>query len=89
MPVLAMFYGIIVQMFASDDERHHLPHVHVRYAEHKASLAIDTGEVLGGSLPAPQMRLVLAWIEIHRQELLADWQLASEGQAPFKIEPLR
>jgi hypothetical protein len=35
------------------------------------------------------MKLVQAWIEIHREELLADWQLAVEGQQPFKIEPLR
>ena len=35
------------------------------------------------------MRLVLAWVEIHRDDLMADWQLAVSGQPPFKIEPLR
>jgi hypothetical protein len=35
------------------------------------------------------MRLVRAWIEIHREDLLANWKLAVEGQQPFKIEPLR
>jgi len=34
-------------------------------------------------------RLVEAWIEIHQDELMADWQLAVSGQQPFKIEPLR
>ena len=89
MPVISMFYGIIIQMFVLDTDRHHLPHIHVRYAEHKASVAIATGAVLAGSLPSKQLRLVLAWIEIHREELEADWVLAANGTQPYKIEPLR
>ena len=50
---------------------------------------IDKGEVLAGSLPSGKVRLVQAWIEIHREELLADWQLAVNGEAAFKIEPLK
>jgi hypothetical protein len=84
-----MFYGIIVQMFVMDTDRHHLPHIHVRYAEFKASISIESTEVLAGSLPARQLRLVSAWIEIHRDELMADWALAAEGVQPYKIEPLR
>lgn len=52
-------------------------------------LGIDDGEILEGSLPKPKMRLVQAWIEIHRDDLLANWKMAVEGQQPFKIEPLR
>ncbi|MFA4830145.1 MAG: DUF4160 domain-containing protein [Thermodesulfovibrionales bacterium] len=44
---------------------------------------------LEGDLPRPKMKLVEAWVEIHRDELLADWQLAVEGQQPFNIEPLK
>ena len=51
--------------------------------------AIPDGEVLEGSLPRGKLRLVQAWIEIHQDELMADWQLAVSGQQPFKIEPLR
>ena len=89
MPVISMFYGIIVQMFVLDTDRHHAPHIHIRYAEFKASVAIGSGEVLAGELPARQLRLVLAWIEIHREELVADWTLAAGGTQPYKIEPLR
>ena len=89
MPVLSMFYGIIVQMFVLDTDRHHVAHIHARYAEFRASVAIETGDVLAGELPPKQMRLLLAWIEIHRDELMADWTLASEGSLPVKIEPLR
>jgi len=45
--------------------------------------------VLEGDLPPGKMRLVIAWVEIHKDELMADWQLAVSGQTPFKIEPLR
>lgn len=45
--------------------------------------------VLSGELPINKTRLVQAWIEIHRESLLANWELAISGQTPFKIEPLR
>jgi hypothetical protein len=45
--------------------------------------------VLEGTLPPGKLRLLVAWVEIHRDELLADWQLAVNGQQPLKIEPLR
>ena len=51
--------------------------------------AITTGEVLAGELPSNNTRLMQAWIEIHRDELLADWQLAISGEELFKIEPLK
>ena len=66
-----------------------MPHIHARYQDEEAVFAIGDGEVLEGSLPPGKLRLVQAWIEIHRDELMADWQLAVSGQRPFKIEPLR
>ena len=89
MPIISMFYGIIVQLFFFDNEKHHKPHIHIRYSEFKASIDIETAEILDGEIPQRQLRLVQAWIEIHRDELLADWALAVEGNTPFKIEPLK
>lgn len=89
MPTISMFYGIIVSLYALDTDRHHSPHIHVRYNEDKAVLRIPDGELLDGSLPGKQMKLLQAWVAIHQDELMADWQLASEGQTPFKIDPLR
>jgi hypothetical protein len=89
MPTISMFYGIMVFMYALDTEKHHYPHIHVRYNEHKASIRIPDGELLDGSLPRKQMRLVLAWIELHQDDLMADWYLASHGEEIYKIEPLR
>jgi len=89
MPVISMFYGIIIQLFFFDNDRHNKPHIHARYAEFKAAIDIQTTEVLDGEIPTRQLRLIQAWIEIHRDELLADWTLAVEGNTPFKIEPLK
>ena len=51
--------------------------------------ALDPVECIGGSLPRTQQRLVEAWAEIHREELLRDWALLQSGQPPLKIEPLQ
>lgn len=89
MPVICMFYGIIVAMYFVDDKQHKLPHIHVRYQDEEAVYSISDGELLSGSLPPAKARLVQAWIEIHRDDPMADWQLTVSGQQPFKIEPLR
>jgi hypothetical protein len=89
MPVISMFYGIIVALYFMDDRRHIRPHLHAKYQEHEAVLAIPSGEVLEGSLPTSKMKLLQAWVEIHQDELMADWELASKGEPPYKIEPLR
>ena len=89
MPVISMFYGIIVHLYFKDDRRHKKPHIHVTYQEFEAVLGLPDGDVLEGSLPGNKMKLVQAWMEIHRDELLADWGLAVNGQQPYKIEPLR
>ena len=59
------------------------------FQENEAVFSIPSGELLEGSLPAGKMKLVVAWIELHRDELMADWELAASGQHPYKIEPLR
>ena len=52
-------------------------------------VAIPEGEVLEGSIPVSKMKLLQAWIELHKDELVADWELAVSGQQPYKIDPLR
>ncbi|MBE0503758.1 MAG: DUF4160 domain-containing protein [Desulfuromonadales bacterium] len=89
MPTISMFYGILVSILYEDNERHHLPHIHVRYSGEKASISIADGLILAGSLPSRQLKMVQAWIEIHKDELYADWELAVSGEELFRIEPLR
>jgi hypothetical protein len=89
MPVISMFYGIIVSLYFVDNKRHKKPHIHAKYQDQEVVLALRDGKVLEGELPPAKMRLLLAWVEIHKDELLADWELAVSGQQPYKIEPLR
>jgi hypothetical protein len=89
MPTISMFYGILVSMFFEDTDRHHLAHIHVRYAGEKAAIAIIDGRDLAGAFPPKQLKLVQAWIEIHQDELMADWELAKAGEHPYPIDPLR
>jgi len=88
MPTISMFFGIIVRMYCSPGE-HNPPHIHVYYQKHMAIIGIRSGEITDGKLPPRQTKLVLAWVEIHKEELMADWELASKGELPFPIDPLK
>jgi hypothetical protein len=88
LPTISMFYGIMILMFFKDKTRHNLPHIHARYQGNNAVISLDDGSVLDGSMPSKQLKLVQAWAEIHRDELFADWELASNGEQPYKIDPL-
>ncbi len=88
MPIISMFYGVIIRLYLIDNKHHNLPHIHAKYNEFEASIAIDDGEILAGDLLRKQLRLVQAWIELHRDELVADWELAVAGESPYKIQPL-
>ncbi|MEO7672645.1 MAG: DUF4160 domain-containing protein, partial [Pyrinomonadaceae bacterium] len=84
MPVISMFYGVIVLMYYFDNRPHNLPHIHVQYGEEEAVLSISDGEVIEGDLRSNKLKLVRAWIEIHSDELMANWELAINGQSVFK-----
>ena len=89
MPTISMFYGILILMFFRDNRRHHLPHIHVRYQGEEAAISIDDGRLLDGTMPAKQLKMVQVWIEIHKEELQVDWELAVNGDEPFRIAPLQ
>lgn len=88
MPEISRFYGIIVRMFMESGERHHRPHIHVYYQSDAAVFAIDTVELLTGTLPGRQRRLVEAWIELYQDELLDNWHLVEVNASPYRIPPL-
>ena len=88
MPTISMFYGIVVRMYFAPGE-HSPPHFHVYYNEYKATVDIRTCEILEGDLPRRQRKLVLAWAELHQEELAADWNLVMNGENPLKVPPLQ
>ena len=85
MPVVSMFFGIIITFNFND---HNPPHFHARYGEHKATFSLD-GELQEGSLPNKQLKLVQAWAALREDELRANWEIARNGDEPFRIEPIR
>lgn len=89
MPAISMFYGIIVYMYFMDNRQHNKPHIHAKYQDDEVVVTIPGGEILEGNIPHSKMKLLLAWIELHKDELVADRELAVSGQQPFKIDPLR
>jgi hypothetical protein len=76
-------------MYYLDNKRHNLPHIHVKYQDQEVVIQIPDGEILEGDLKPAKIKLALAWIEIHRDELMADWELATSGEKVFQIEPLK
>ena len=72
-----------------DIKQHNLPHIYLKYQDEEAVISILDGLLLDGTLKINKMKLVLAWIEIHNEELIADWELATRGETIFKIDPLK
>ena len=88
MPTICMFFGIIVRMYNEKGGKHSVPHLHAEYQEYNVVIDFD-GNVLEGEFPKSKQKLLEAWMEIHRDELEANWKLLSNGDGFFKIEPLQ
>jgi hypothetical protein len=88
-PELSRFFGIIIRMFAEVGAQHHVPHFHAYYQDEVGIFSVDPVEVIAGSLPRRQQRLVEAWAELRQNELLADWETLQQGRSPHPIEPLK
>ena len=86
MPEISRFYGITIYMFIGD---HNPPHFHVYYDGSSALVSIQDGTILKGSLPPQAKRLVKQWLELHRDELLDNWNRLSNSESALNIKPLR
>jgi hypothetical protein len=76
MPTISLCYGIIVLPYFAPGE-HDPPHFRVYHGDVRASVDIRTADIIEGSLPPLQRKLVLAWAELHEEELMAGWYLYS------------
>ncbi len=88
MPVLSVFYGIIVRMYREQGGKHNMPHIHVEFSGEEAVLDFE-GTIIEGSFPRNKMKLLIAWMEIHKEDLEANWKLLSNGEQFFRIDPLK
>jgi len=84
MPELSRFLGIVIAMFYRE---HGVPHFHAVYEEYEISVEVETGTI-HGRFPPRALKLVLEWMNLHKAELLEDWQLAKQGQPLKRIAPL-
>jgi len=87
MPELSRFHGIIIRMYCELGP-HHTPHFHAYHGDDEAVYGLDPIELLAGSLPRRQARLVEAWAELRQAELIADWERLQAGTEPLPIDPL-
>ena len=85
MPEISRFYGISAKMYYDE---HNPPHFHAEYGSMKALINIHTAAVITGALPNRQLKMVLAWCEIHKEELMRNWELARDNQQLNRIAPL-
>lgn len=88
MPELCRFYGMIIKLIYGDNVQHNKPHIHVYCGDYEASVGID-GDMLAGSLPVKQLKLLQAWLILHEDELYAAWNSAVQNKPFGKIDPLK
>lgn len=85
MPEICRFLGISILMYFNE---HDPPHFHVRYNEYRAVISIQDLMLRDGELPSRVMGLVLEWANLHRQELLDNWNSIRSTGKFHKIDPL-
>ena len=82
MPEISRFYGIIITMYSAE---HNPPHFHVYYGDKECVIDIQECAMVEGDMPQNKLRLVLAWCEIHKDELMQNWELAMKEKKLKKI----
>lgn len=85
MTQISRFFGVTIYIHFRD---HPPPHFHVRYAENKATITIETMEIMKGTLPARVYGLVAEWGLHHQARLRENWQRAVAREPLLPIPPL-
>ncbi len=86
MPTVSMFRGIKISLYWRD---HLPPHFHAFYAGNEVIISIEDIEVIEGTFPSKQLKMLLGWAAFHQEELRENWELAKEQQELFTIDPLK
>jgi len=85
MPELSRFMGISILMYFND---HNPPHFHVKYNDYRAKISIGELNVLESNLPARILGLVIEWAELHKEELMQNWDMVKTSGKYVNIDPL-
>lgn len=86
MPTISMFRGIKVYINWRD---HMPPHFHAKYGSSEVIVSIKDIEVIEGTMPNKQLKMLLGWAAFHQEELMENWELATQQQELFAIEPMK
>ena len=86
MPTISMFRGIKVYINWHD---HMPPHFHAKYGSSEVIVSIKDIEVIEGTMPNKQLKMLLGWAAFHQEELMENWELATQQQELFAIEPMK
>ena len=86
MPIISEFFGIKIYMYWDE---HIPPHFHAEYGSYKILVSIQESVVIKGAMPSKQLKLILAWCELHQDELMNNWGFALKHGEIKKIDPLR
>ena len=90
MPVLSMFFGIIVRMYREQGGKHNMPHIHAEYSGEEVVVALaGTGLEGDKNFPRTKRKMLEVWMDIHHEDLEANWKLLSNGEQFFRIDPLK
>ena len=87
MPLISQFYGIMIYIYKEIGGHHNKPHIHVKYNEYEMSMTLDC-EFLGGDMPNKQRKLVEAWLEIHKEDIIKTWEVYNKKGQIIKIKGL-
>ena len=84
MPIISRFFGILIFMFWRE---HEPAHFHAKYGDEEAVIEIETGKVSGNNSKRA-LNLIQDWRELHKDELLQDWELSKQRRQLNRINPL-
>lgn len=85
MPIISVFFGIVIRMFYKE---HEPPHFHAEYQAQQAKFDFN-GEVIAGQIQSgTALRLIREWAHLHRAELETNWQNLKVGRPLDRIAPL-
>ncbi|MBP7709443.1 MAG: DUF4160 domain-containing protein [Rickettsiales bacterium] len=84
MPEISRFLGIVIAMYHRD---HNPPHFHAKYGKYEIEVFIES-RTHKGDFPKRALEAVFEWLDLHKEELLKDWELAVQKKSLNKIEPL-
>jgi hypothetical protein len=85
MPVISDFLGIVIFMYFNE---HNPPHFHAKYNEFRAEILIETLSLKEGKLPPRILGLVTEWAELHKEELMENWDSLKKTGEYKRINPL-